>query len=331
MKILSSAIPGPNLLPEHAVILDIVSHGRYWRSSPLVSVSVISQGAGGPQETTWLSEKESDEYDILEALGKYLPGHDTVITFNGQSYDIPFLRKKLSAYGLPDPLAGMKPRDLFREYRPLKTVLGLPSGRLVDYDEYIRMHTEPGTGFSTENEGLPDISSDRTRSSFADSIAAVQPSGEDLSTADAVRTLRILGFDAVLELLHGSFDSVQAEALEDLVMFRIRTLRSIPCRISFHDGPFHLTASGRTAALSSRIEDGRIRFYHSDINNYIYLPHEGYAVYKTMAEFVDKSHRKKATRETCYTYAVPGSALLENPEQVAAYVKASLIYLGGRQ
>lgn len=277
-------------------------------------MSVISQGAGEPRETTWLSEKESDEYDILEALGKYLPGHDTVITFNGQSYDVPFLGKKFSAYGLSDPLAGMKPRDLFREYRPLKTVLGLPSGKLVDYDEYIRMHTEPGSGSSIENEWLPDISS-----------------GEDLSTADAVRTLRILGFDAVLELLHGSFDSVQAEALEDLVMFRIRTLRSMPCRISFHDGPFHLTASGRTAALSSRIEDGRIRFYHSDINNYIYLPHEGYAVYKTMAEFVDKSHRKKATRETCYTYAVPGSALLENPEQVAAYVKASLIYLGGRQ
>ncbi|MGN0255590.1 MAG: ribonuclease H-like domain-containing protein [Chordicoccus sp.] len=314
MKILSSTIPGPNLLPEHAVILDIASHGRYWRSSPLVSVSVISQEAGEPRETTWLSEKEPDEYDILEALGKYLPGHDTVITFNGQSYDIPFLKKKFSAYGLSDPLAGIRQRDLFREYRPLKAVLGLPSGKLVDYDEYIRMHTEPGAGSSTENERLPDISS-----------------GKDLSTADAVRTLLILGFDAVLELLHGSFDSVQAEALEDLVMFRIRTLRIMPCRISFHDGPFHLTASGRTAALSSRIEDGRIRFYHSDIKNYIYLPHEGYAVYRTMAEFVDKSHRKKATRETCYTYAVPGSAFLENPEQVSTYVKASLIYLGGRQ
>ena len=305
MKIRSSVITGSNLLPEHAVILDIASRGRYWRSSPLISVSLISSKAGLPEEITWISGKESDEYDILEALREYLTGHDTVITFNGQSYDIPFLKKKYSAYGLPDPFTGLAQRDLFREYRSLRAVLGLPSGKLADYDAYIRIHAGQKANPSSENE--------------------------ELTSADAKRTLRILGFDAVLELLGGDFDSAKAEVSEDLVIFRIRTLRNMPCRIAFHDGPFHLTAAGRTAALSSRIEDGKIRFYHDDIRNYVYLPHEGYAIYRTMAEFVDRSHREKATRENCYTYAFPAPAFLEDPEQVRIYVKAALIYLGSRR
>ncbi len=281
MKIRSSVITGSNLLPEHAVILDIASRGRYWRSSPLISVSLISSKAGLPEEITWISGKESDEYDILEALREYLTGHDTVITF------------------------GLAQRDLFREYRSLRAVLGLPSGKLADYDAYIRIHAGQKASPSSENE--------------------------ELTSADAKRTLRILGFDAVLELLGGDFDSAKAEVSEDLVIFRIRTLRDMPCRIAFHDGPFHLTAAGRTAALSSRIEDGKIRFYHDDIRNYVYLPHEGYAIYRTMAEFVDRSHREKATRENCYTYAFPAPAFLEDPEQVRIYVKAALIYLGSRR
>lgn len=349
LKTLSSKIPGPNLLPEHAVILDIASHGRYWRSSPLISVSVVALQAGLPKETTWISEKESDEYDILKALGEYLPGHDTVITFNGQAYDIPFLKKKYSAYGLPNPLAGLSSRDLFREYRSLRTVLGLPSGKLVDYDEYIRMHAKSGAGSSARAElseasfGLTGSfpaggeTSAQTHSSCRDhstgnaGSALFSPGSEASTSEDAERTLRILGFDAVLELLGGDFASAEAELSEDLVIFHIRTLRDMPCRIAFHDGPFHLTARDRTAALSSRIEDGKIRFYHSDIKNYVYLPHEGYAIYKTMAEFVDRSHREKATRENCYTYAVPGPAFLENQEQVSTYVRAALIYLGSRR
>ncbi|MDE7298663.1 MAG: ribonuclease H-like domain-containing protein [Lachnospiraceae bacterium] len=45
---------------------------------------------------------------------------------------------------------------------------------------------------------------------------------------------------------------------------------------------------------------GTLKYFFDDYKNYYYLPLEDRAIHKSVAEFVDKAYRKKATQKTCY-------------------------------
>ena len=66
--------------------------------------------------------------------------------------------------------------------------------------------------------------------------------------------------------------------------------------ISLH-GPAH---KKRRALLSARLFQGTLKFYFPDPENYYYLPAEDRAIHRSVAEFVAKAHRKKATKQTAY-------------------------------
>lgn len=44
-----------------------------------------------------------------------------------------------------------------------------------------------------------------------------------------------------------------------------------------------------------------LKYFFDDYKNYYYLPAEDIAIHKSIAEFANKDHRKKATPKTCYT------------------------------
>ena len=46
---------------------------------------------------------------------------------------------------------------------------------------------------------------------------------------------------------------------------------------------------------------GILKFFYDNYKDYYYLPEEDTAIHKSVASFVDSSHRKKATAKTCYT------------------------------
>ena len=45
---------------------------------------------------------------------------------------------------------------------------------------------------------------------------------------------------------------------------------------------------------------GILKFFYDNYKDYYYLPEEDMAIHKSVASYVDKDHRKKATKETCY-------------------------------
>lgn len=45
---------------------------------------------------------------------------------------------------------------------------------------------------------------------------------------------------------------------------------------------------------------GELKHFFSNYKDYYYLPMEDTAIHKSVAEYVEKEYRKKATKETCY-------------------------------
>ncbi len=272
-------------------ILDITASGRYWRTSHLEMVSLLS----GTTEKRTLPEKEADEYEMLAALSEDLAPFRRIITFNGRAFDIPHLTHKFAAYGMPDPLTGREIRDLYSEYRHIASFLSLPSRRLFDY-------------------------------------AAFFGRQEAARRSDAQNTLVILSFDALTDLLGGNF--VLADASGDLiretVVYTLLTEKAFPSRLAVHDEVYHLTYEGREAQLAVHLRDGKIRCYHTDTENYDYLPLEGYSIHRSMSVYVDKTRKEKAVRENCFHLAAYSDAFLHDRDLMLRYIRSALDYLGTR-
>jgi len=127
-------------------------------------------------------------------------------------------------------------------------------------------------------------------------------------------------------LFHGRFQITgydlptpySLHAAPDCVVFHLTLSVSLPKGLVIHKkNPNHLislTAEKDTAHLTVSLRHDTLHLYFSDYKNYYYLPEEDMAVHKSVGVFVDPSHRKQATRQTCYQKAA--GTFLPQPEEI---------------
>lgn len=276
-----------------AAVLDIKTSGRYWRTSSILEIHLVFTMGSAVREWILIQEKEEDEYDMLLRLTDRISEEKFVsfITFNGNAFDLPHLRHKYAAYGLADPFDGKTFRDLFLEYKEYQKLLAIPSRRLSDYAGYLNCP-------------------------------------EDLS--DAAKTLVLLSLDSLTSLFDGNWSLIKAVREDDYLYYTLSVTKPFIRRISLQDQIYHIILDQNTARLSAKITDGRLRRYYTDYKNYYYLPMEGYAIHKSMASFVEKSHKEKAVRTNCFSLVSYSDRFLKDTNLITSYISSVLQYLHSR-
>jgi hypothetical protein len=279
-----------------AAVLDILTSTRYYRTSLLTEVRLITIPGGNeaPAETVWTLEKESDDFDILMELSEALKGIKLLITFNGDSFDIPHLTKKYAAYRLEDPFEGKHTLDLLKKLRLFDPLFHLPAHTLSDY-----------MGLFPENETLP-------------------------AQNDAEAELLLTSLLPLEGFMNGNFAVENTDAGEDFVTFTLLPGTGVPISLTSADGPFTLTLREDRAFLKADLFDGRLRRYYLNYRDYEYLIHEGYAVHRSVSQSVAKSRKEKAVRENCFSFFKCTEKFLEDKDSVKKYAVSALRYMIGK-
>ena len=322
-------------------ILDITASGRYFRTSQLLRIDLIRRNESRRNESgvrliSWISEQESDEYEMLTALSDALGSIRRIITFNGNAFDLPHLHQKYKAYDLMDPLQGKQYLDLMLRLKPISRFLALPSGKLADFAGFLHLVQPDVSGEALtqfkqtcdSDEVLPQPAqpdgSYETSFRFHPGAAAKH---EASAPNDALWTIECMSLLHYADFLKQGAEIREVTADEERVIFRLHDPDGFPVGLSVHDSGFHLRFSeDGTVLLSSRIYNGSVRYYHTDVKNYWYLPLEGYAIHKSAAQYVDKSRREKAVRENCYHLVSVSPAFLQDPAMLDGYLKSVLAY-----
>jgi DNA polymerase elongation subunit (family B) len=126
-------------------IFDIETTGLYPRRDQLILSGLISIDNNLATVTQYFAEDPSQEKAVVDATLKQLALSDVIITYNGRSFDLPFLQARAKRYRLPAP-ASFCDLDLYtvlRYHSDLKDMLGidplsvrvLPAGTLKAYRE----------------------------------------------------------------------------------------------------------------------------------------------------------------------------------------------------
>ncbi len=290
--------------------------------------------------TQIMAESSAEEVLLLREFEKVLSRYDTIIEFNGDRFDLPYMKEKYAACSLNDPFVHCRTVDLYREIKPFKNVLGLSrlnqksveaflhitrddpynGGELIDVYRSFRSHTCADEENAIDALFLhnyedvlgmmkmtPLLSYHLAMHSTAP--VTVYPGGAashdlgyeilkahfDLDVPVPVPVHLDLGRKIQDHLADSFYEPVSH--IQDCEQ---NTDRITSDRDDLPDAACSITLSENHAAITLRLLPLNLYHYFPDYRNYYYLPEEDTAIHKSVAAYVDASHREKAKAQNCY-------------------------------
>lgn len=128
---------GRPLRPEALAFFDLETTGLNPRWGDHVTVFGLLTLRGGEAELAQaFVEEKGEEPDGLRWLAGQVAAIEAVVHYNGDSFDLPFVRQRAKRHGLPDPLQRLTSIDLLPEARRRQAEWQCPDCRL----ETVQLH-----------------------------------------------------------------------------------------------------------------------------------------------------------------------------------------------
>ncbi len=287
---------------EKVLFFDIETTGLSAPTSSLYLIGCACRRGGHIFIDQFFAETPGQEREILLAFSGRLNGFDTLATFNGNGFDIPYLEAKYSEAGLPDPFLLPASLDLFKIVSKLKFLLKLPGYRQKSIEDFLGV---PRQDLFDGGE-LIKVYKSYVKAPQPNALAALLQHNYE----DVLHMPQLLPVLSYTELLYGSFTVLSVEGNEyrafdgsegnKELLFTLKNKYPIPRRASCGNGEFYFVAGRETSKLRVRLLEGELKYFFPDYRDYYYLPEEDTAVHKSVAAYVDKAHRRKASPDTCY-------------------------------
>lgn len=295
---------------ENALFFDIETTGLSAYRANLYLIGVVFYE---PEQEDWhllqyFAESAADELPMLHAFFELLRTRKQLVSFNGEGFDIPFLKAMCTQYGLPQPFDSVESFDIFRLLRPGKSLLRLPSYRLKSCERFLGIEREDrfdgGELILLYQAYLRDRDPKKLRTLLLhnaedlENLPRILPilSYSFIRSAPALLRHKDLiplptGDGVCLDLLYESEISLPRPV--DLDTAELKKSGFLPNTVL-------LNITGGEINLSVRLYEGELKYFHADYKNYYYLPAEDTAVHCSLAEFVDSRSRERASAKTAY-------------------------------
>lgn len=375
-KVLTQPVPSDIYTigaPEDVLFFDIETTGLSARSAGLYLIGVLTYTDKNWTLLQYFCEDVADEPAVLQAFFELLRTKKILISYNGDGFDIPFLRHMVEQYGLRTPrphhstalhdradcpatdgstIADAPPLysfdtvesfDLFKKFRPLKHLLGLPDLKLKSCERFLGIDREDRfTGgelievyFEWQKTKAPALL-DTLLLHNAEDIANLPnllpllryrslPHSDFRLRAherlqDGATSLVHLSFTFLSPMppsAHASVENGIREATDDhrqhctdagendiREVTEARRLHlsalTLPKPMDLRGDFWALHAEDSAVELYVQLFEGERKLFFADFEHYYYLPAEDQVIHQSLAEFVDRSARKKACARNCY-------------------------------
>ncbi len=287
------------LPPEELIFFDIETTGLSPSRSALYLIGAILYQEGKWRLLQWFVETLADERPLLDAFGKSLFGKKYLVHFNGDTFDLPYIRTCAAQYHWPDPFLSLESLDLFRRLRPLKKLLSLPRMRQRDLEETAGLFREdPFSGGELIQLYKQYL---------------LSPTEETLHTLllhnaeDLTGMLSLLPLLSLTPYLQQPFSCRESHIVTDggvptLLQWTLEAPSPPPLSLQFTRQNIRLClqkATGRLA-LFIPLYKGELKGFYRAYKEYIYLPEEDIAYHKRVGLYVSSGYREKATPRTAY-------------------------------
>lgn len=287
---------------DQLLFVDIETTGFSAGSSSLYEIGCIRFENNIPKLIQFFAEDTTEEKEVLSSFFDLCHPSGTLIHFNGNTFDIPYMKAKARQYGLFSPFETMEGVDIYKRIMPYKDILGLPNCKQKTIEEFLGISRE-----DQYNGGqLIDIYKEYCRQPSEESEKLlILHNNEDMK--GMLKLLPILTYSdifmqpfRVVKVQANHFTNVDQSAGDEVLM-KLRFSSAFPIPFSMHKAGCHFSANDNEGFLKVPLFKGELKYFYSNYRDYYYLPLEDIALHKAVAGFVDKDHRKQAKASNCYT------------------------------
>lgn len=320
---------------EEILFIDIETTGLSAKTAIVYMIGVSYY-----QGHTWhiaqlMAETPEHEKELLMGFQGLIKDFKYLVHFNGNRFDIPFLQTRSAFYDLPDPFEGVSSFDLYKKISPYKLLLGLPDCKQKTVELYLGIDREDEYDGGKLIPVYKDFA--ETKSPEGLKLLLLHNYEDVKGMFGLLPMLRYLEFFNLFknmpkvsirtdeEIDDNAYDyqlpvrarKVQANYYKDIdgtqkqeVFMKLSLPFELPTSLSGNLDGCYFKIVGKEATLRVPLYETELKYYYSNYKDYYYLPKEDMAIHKSIAEFVDKDFREKATPENCYTKK-EGQYLLE--------------------
>lgn len=287
------------------LFLDIATTGIKRSDCSIYLIGCICRQHDGWQLTQWFDDTGLDEKNVLSSFLIFCSGFKYIVSYNGNRFDLPFLRVRIENNGLTQAAAGflsMNSVDLYGYIAPYRHLLGLPDYRQQTVEEALQ------TGRTASEDGREMVNTYKKYLLLPSAGLMEKLVLHNEADVSGLLALLPLSEFSRLEDLRVKVGRAQAnyytdhegnKAEELLIQFSLPF--TLPTRIYAGMDHCYLKIDGDQGVLKIPMYTEEMKYFYANYKDYYYLPGEDMAIHKYIASYVDRNRRVQAQPETCYT------------------------------
>ncbi len=281
--------------PEEMLLFDIETTGLKKETTQIYLIGCgYFENPGELTVVQWLTESASDEPLVLDKFTELAASKKTLVHFNGDRFDIPYVSYKLDYYGMDFSFDTLKSTDIYKCIKPYKNFFGMERMNQKSVEDFLGIERKDKYNggelihyyYRFEMTGDPQAQELIMLHNFEDVLGMAE-------------MLPVMNYPAVFE---GEFDFVSFDitGTPQTAVLEYELRRPLPKDVTYEKDGIAVFAGGSLLQISVSVYEGEVKVPVPDVENYYYLPVEDMVVHRDVAEFVDKKYRKKATSKNCF-------------------------------
>lgn len=294
------SLPKPTFHNCNPLYIDIETTGFSPQNGMIYAIGLIYQRQGGYYFHQLFADESYEEDNMLIALEEIIQEHkiDLLVHFNGQYFDIPFLKGRYLQTCLMTSLGELPQFDFYLQWKKIKAYFDLPNAKLKTIEKLLKLKRDDQMDggqlihiyhryLNGEKDLLPYLLLHNEEDLLATFLLGhLIPFLEDMDLSHSLLPYFL------------DFPEIEKHHANGEILF----LNA--------DWQKYLYENFDSRFFSPLLEESYLRRYplyetelfhfFSDWENYIYLPKEDTAIHHSVAQYVEPAFRKKATKKTAY-------------------------------
>ncbi len=291
-----------SIFTESVIFFDIETTGFSPTHSSLYLIGCGVRRADRLIIDQFFAEDPSEEREALLAFLDYLAPYETILSFNGLGFDIPYLQGKCAAYKVADLFSSYNYLDIFKEVSRLKFLLKLENYKQKTIERFLGINRDDAFDGGMLIEVYHNYV--KSKDSQAEALLKLHNYEDVRGMTDLLSILSYSRFfqgDFTLaDYRVQTYENYDHTETGEEMLFSLSLLHPVPKRVSCRFEDCYLSLFQGSASLCVKIKNDTLKYFFPNYRDYYYLPHEDKAIHKSVAAFVEKEYREKAKAANCY-------------------------------
>lgn len=279
--------------PCDCLFFDIETTGFSPRTTQVYLIGCVYFKDDKWQSRQWFAADLESETEILIDFFNFMNNYKVLIHFNGDGFDIPYLKERLEIKKIECNISNPESIDLFKTVSQCKKYLKLENYKQKTVETFFDIVREDKYSGGELINVFFNYQKNHDSESFELLI---------LHNLDDIKGMTaLLPVISYKKLIDGVFSFESVTRNENELIFNCQLHNELKKRVSLGYNDFYITAYKNTLKIRVKIYSGELKYFYRNYKDYYYLPAEDMAMHKSVAFYVDKDFRTRAKAANCYS------------------------------